>query len=113
MNLNEIEEFFYDDYDEDFNGYMATPKGEMHRRICQDLNVSYKDKNSDYGDSYARFREKYPDAVLMRLFDKYCRLEQLLSGKDRKVKDETIEDTLLDMANYCIMEVVERKYGKR
>ena len=28
---------------------------------------------------------------------------------NRRVKDESVEDALLDLANYCIMELVERK----
>lgn len=29
-----------------------------------------------------------------------------------EVKDESIEDTLLDLANYCLMEIVERKIDR-
>lgn len=32
----------------------------------------------------------------------------LTNGENNRVKDEKVEDTLLDMANYCLMEVVER-----
>jgi hypothetical protein len=32
-----------------------------------------------------------------------------MQGAEQKVKDESIEDTLMDLANYCIMELVERK----
>lgn len=35
------------------------------------------------------------------------RLESLLFGKNQKVIEESIYDTLLDMANYCIIELVE------
>lgn len=35
------------------------------------------------------------------------RLETLMSGKQQKITDENIKDTLLDMANYCLMELVE------
>ena len=45
--------------------------------------------------------------VILFLIDKYMRLESLLSGKNQKVIEESIYDTLLDMANYCIMELVE------
>ena len=33
------------------------------------------------------------------------------SGK-AEVKDESIEDTLLDLANYCLMEIVERRIDR-
>ena len=32
-------------------------------------------------------------------------------GGRQRGNDESVEDTLLDLANYCIMELVERKYG--
>ena len=48
--------------------------------------------------------KKYgPIAGLVRISDKFNRLENLLMGNDAKVKDERVEDTLLDLANYCIM----------
>ena len=64
-------------------------------------------KNHDYGNSFAQQRLRRKDSILVRLYDKYLRIEQLMNS-EAKVKDESIEDTLLDLANYCIMEVVER-----
>ena len=87
-------------------------KGELHRQICESLNKTYIRKNADYGDSYGQLRSKYPDSILIRLFDKFSRLERLLSGHEAQVKDESIEDTLIDMANYALMEVVERRLSK-
>lgn len=84
-------------------------KVEMHKKICDDLNSVYEAKNHDYGDSFARVREHYPQSINIRLWDKLLRLDQLNSGVNAMVKDESIEDTLLDMANYCIMEVIERR----
>lgn len=83
----------------------------IHWTICQKLFETYKAKNADYGDSFAQVRQKYPNAILIRLNDKLNRLETLMNGAEQHVNDESIEDTLLDLANYCIMELVERKYG--
>lgn len=83
----------------------------IHWTICQELFETYKAKNADYGDSFAQVREKYPNAILIRLNDKLNRLETLMNGAEQHVNDESVEDTLLDLANYCIMELVERKYG--
>ena len=42
--------------------------------------------------------------------DKLERLKTLLGkGEQAQVVDESIYDTLIGMANYCIMEVVERR----
>lgn len=80
----------------------------IHWEICRELNETYKAKNADYGDSFALVRKKYPNAILIRLNDKLNRLETLMSGGKQYV-DESIDDTLLDLANYCIMELVERR----
>ena len=40
--------------------------------------------------------------VLIRCSDKYARLIQL-SKKEARVKDESFQDTLLDLANYCLL----------
>ena len=84
-------------------------KVEIHKSICDKLNETYKAKNADYGDSFAKVRSEYPEAICIRLMDKLERLKMLVGGNVQQVKDESIEDTLLDLANYCIMEVVERK----
>ena len=80
----------------------------IHWTICQELFETYKAKNADYGDSFELVRGKYPNAILIRLNDKLNRLETLMNGGKQHV-DESIDDTLLDLANYCIMELVERK----
>lgn len=85
-------------------------KIEIHKEICDNLNKTYIAKNADYGDSFARVRREEGEAViLVRLKDKLYRLETLLHGEEAKVAGESIDDTLLDLANYCIMELVERK----
>jgi hypothetical protein len=73
------------------------------------LNDVYERKNHDYGDSFANLRNEIPNAILVRVYDKYSRLKTLLDGKEQLVMDESIDDTLMDLANYCIMELVERK----
>ena len=83
-------------------------KYEHHSRICSKLNDIYVRKNKDYGDSFAIVRKNLPNSVLVRLWDKLLRLNNLMQNNDNHLVDESIEDTLIDMANYCIMELVER-----
>lgn len=41
---------------------------------------------------------------LTRMSDKWSRLLSLMtSGKEAQVKNESIDDTLMDLANYCIL----------
>lgn len=79
-----------------------------HEVICTMLNKMYQEKNSDYGNNFAKVRAEFPNSILIRLSDKLERLKTLYK-QDAKVKDETIEDTLMDLANYAIMELVERR----
>ena len=83
----------------------------IHWTICRELHDTYKAKNADYGDSFAMVRNKYPNAILIRLNDKLNRLETLMNGAEQHVQDESVDDTLLDLANYCIMELVERRHN--
>jgi hypothetical protein len=84
-------------------------KIQKHQEICKILNDVYERKNHDYGDSFAKLRNEIPNAILVRVYDKYSRLKTLLDGKEQLVMEESIDDTLMDLANYCIMELVERK----
>lgn len=86
---------------------------EEYKQIIKELQDTYERKNHDYGDSFAILYEKYGlKSTVIRLWDKVLRLETL-SEKGGKVEDESIEDTLLDLANYAIMTVAERRRQAR
>lgn len=84
-------------------------KIEQHRAICQELNELYARKNRDYGDSFhMTFLEEGIAMARIRLGDKLNRFKQLSRNPEtRQVNDESIRDTLLDLANYAIMTVLE------
>lgn len=87
------------------------PKVARHYAICQKLNSIYKAKNHDYGDSFGDTYKKLGIiSAVTRLSDKMNRLMSLAVKHDAQVKDEKIEDTLLDMANYAIMTLIELGY---
>ena len=79
----------------------------MHSQICNELTEIYRKKNHDYGDSYHKSFQKWglPMAAI-RLEDKLNRFETLIKSVG-EVKDETMRDTLLDLANYSIMAILE------
>jgi hypothetical protein len=77
-----------------------------HASVCAELNRIYKAKNQDYGDSFgASVKEWGLIAAVVRMDDKMRRLKHLVKN-DAKV-DESIRDTLLDLANYAIMTIME------
>lgn len=86
-----------------------TNKLEIFKSITDKMYKTYEAKNNDYGDSFTKVRNKYPNSILIRLNDKLNRLESLMNGNRQMVSGESVKDTLLDMANYCIMELVERE----
>ena len=87
-------------------------KVQIHEDIVRGMNNIYKCKNADYGDSFSETRAKYHNAILIRLTDKLSRLDRLLTGNNMEVKEESIEDTLTDLANYAIMELIEMRIEK-
>lgn len=71
--------------------------------ITNQMIKTYVAKNHDYGNSFDKSLDEFGvDASLVRMNDKMNRLKTL-SKNESKVKDESIKDTLLDLANYCIM----------
>ena len=84
-------------------------KPERHAEICRQLNDIYTRKNHDYGDSFhATFLEEGLAMARIRLSDKLNRFKQLSKDPNRQaVQDESMIDTLLDLANYAIMTIME------
>lgn len=90
--------------------YNSLSNKDKHRKICEGLTDLYIRKNTDYGDSFSKTFDEYGlIMVCIRLEDKLGRLKTL--SKDNKYKqlvnDESIIDTLMDLANYSIMTLME------
>lgn len=82
-------------------------KIERHQELLDNLHELYINKNHDYGDSVHDTYIKYGfTSFLVRLEDKLNRA-RALSNKEALINDEKINDTLLDMANYAILAVME------
>ena len=78
-----------------------------HKKICDELNDLYARKNHDYGNAFHdSFVEEGFAMARVRLTDKLLRFKTLSKTKAR-VTDESIRDTLIDLANYAIMTVME------
>lgn len=77
------------------------------RDIVDEMAKTYERKNHDYGDSFGISVRKYGNiAALTRMSDKFNRIENLILNGNAKVKDESLKDTLLDLANYAVMTVM-------
>ena len=77
---------------------------ELFKQITTEMANTYEAKNSDYGNSFENTLTKYGHNIgLARIDDKLSRINQLLNNHTAKVNDESIEDTLKDLATYSIM----------
>ena len=89
---------------------LTNPPSNVRRfaELCIAMTQTYDRKNKDYGDSFSRSVQRYGKiAALTRMSDKWNRLENLMLNEDAKVKDESITDTLIDLASYALMTVME------
>ena len=84
-------------------------KLQKHKNICEELNKIYEIKNKRYNDSFNKSFNEYGLIMsCIRLDDKLSRFKAL--SKDKTLddqKDESIKDTLKDLANYAIMTLIE------
>ncbi len=89
-------------------------KLQKHEELCNFIHDLYVKKNADYGDSVGELYKKLGDvSFLTRISDKYHRLMNLMTDYDGYMKQEinyeSVDDTIMDMANYCIIWLMERE----
>lgn len=92
-------------------GDRTASQEEEFRTITEEMVQLYARKNADYGDSFGQtYRELGIISAVTRMSDKMNRLKRLVAHKDaQQVKDESIDDTLIDMACYAVMTLIERR----
>ena len=84
---------------------------QIYNDFINHLKETYKAKNHDYGNSVGDTYEKFGDvSFLVRITDKFNRLNSLYQKGTAQVS-ESMDDTILDMANYCLLWLVEREYA--
>jgi arginine utilization protein RocB len=85
---------------------------ERFKEITEEMQELCKRKNSDYGASVNDTYQKYGmTAYLVRLEDKLNRARNLALKGNQEVEDERLRDTLIDMANYCILAIIDLENG--
>ena len=83
------------------------------RAITEEMIDLYKRKNACYGDSFGRtFRELGIVSAITRISDKYHRLVELGARGGADSVGESLEDTLIDLANYSVMTLMEMRNGR-
>jgi hypothetical protein len=71
-------------------------------------------KRADYGPTTTETFEKFgPVSMLIRMHDKLGRLDNLIgNGGVSTANYESVEDTLVDLANYCLIALLEIEKDK-
>lgn len=78
-----------------------------HKKILDEMADTFSKKNSDYGNAFEEILDDFGASYAVgRLKEKLKRLTQLVVSNKQEVKDESIEDTLLDMANYAVLTIM-------
>ena len=91
--------------------YEQYEKAKLHCALLTKIQKLYQDKNHDYGDSVSKTFDEYGlTSFLVRMDDKMNRIKTLNKTNDIKVRGEKLEDTLLDLANYALLAIVEIQY---
>ena len=94
---------------------LVDDKVETFASIVKEMTELYAKKNHDYGNSFDEGCDKigtgYP---LGRLLDKMNRLIACMGKEDEMQINESIEDTLIDLACYSVMTLsyLKRKSNK-
>ena len=84
-----------------------------HENLCKEIHELYVKKNHDYGDSFGKtYKDLGIISAATRISDKYNRFIELAKGNKPLVSTETIRDTLIDMANYALMTIIELDNNK-
>ena len=82
---------------------------ELYKDYTDKLADILAKKNTAYGDAFGKSIKKYGYvAALVRMSDKWNRLNNLmLDGEGVDNLGESVQDTLLDLAGYCILTMAE------
>ena len=80
----------------------------IFEKITAEMLETYKKKNADYGNSFAEtIREFGYIPAVARINDKLKRVKNMVFGQEMNIKEESLRDNLIDIANYCILTVME------
>lgn len=92
-------------------------KDEKFKKVTEEMKELYELKNKNYGDSFSKSFDEYGlTMVCIRLEDKLRRLKSLnkqmqSSSSEVNYDNESIRDTLIDLANYSVMAIMEIDEG--
>ena len=98
---------FLDTIEAIYKEFLGQEKKMTFKDLLDELLETYEKKNSDYGDSFKKTHLQFGEiAGLTRISDKVNRLVSLSKKTDSGAYFESKRDTYMDLANYCLMQVL-------
>lgn len=95
------------------NGHESELKDEVSfNSVTEDMKRTHEAKNHDYGNSFSEIYKKRGDAYAISRIEEKIKRADVLLEKEAKVNDESLDDSILDAANYLVMWYVERQKEK-
>ena len=80
----------------------------MFDELTKQMSSTFAAKRKDYGQTTSETYDKFgPVSMLVRMHDKMGRLDNLLGKSMKNNVGEKVEDTLLDLANYALITILE------
>ncbi len=74
--------------------------------LCE-MRETYEKKNADYGNSFSETIDEFGFIpAVARINDKVKRVKNSVKGQKMNV-NESFRDNLIDIANYCILTIME------
>lgn len=81
---------------------------EQFKSLTSEMIATYSRKNRDYGNSFSRMCGEYGHTYpIIHLDEKLARIKSILLTGNNAVKGETAIDSLLDLACYSLMTIIE------
>ena len=100
-----------------YNGKNYAEEVKRFEELTYKMLNTFKKKRHDYGPTSSLTFDLFgPDSMSVRMFDKLIRYTNLASNLESlpAVEDESLIDTLLDLANYALITILElERYTKR
>lgn len=76
--------------------------------VIAEMLETYKKKNADYGNSFSETIQEFGFIpAVARINDKLKRVKNMVKGNEMNIKEESLRDNLMDIANYCVLTIVE------
>ena len=98
---------FLDTIESIYKEFLEQEKKMTFKDLLDELLETYEKKNADYGDSFKKTHLQFGEiAGLTRISDKVNRLISLSKKTDSGAHFESKRDTYMDLANYCLMQVL-------